>query len=432
MATFVEAIRRRRFFYGWWIAATAFLGLFVSAGASSWAFSIIAKPMSEDLSWTRSQTFLVVTVSGVVGGLTSPLIGRLVDRHGAKTIIVISSIVSGMLLVLCGWVTSLWQLIAIFGIGRGIVSPGLGGIAPNAAVANWFVRKRGRVFATLSTGVAISGMVFPPLVTWIIAISNWRVAWIALGIITVVLVAPIAWYFMRRRPEDMGLKPDGEEPKEESVKPGAAPVNSMLQPMEEFTAKEALRTRTFWLLTIAFALTGVPAMTIFLHLPLYFTDQGISAATAAGLTSLYAFGAFMARGVWGVFGERVSIQTLLVSQALLYAISIILFTLVGTDSLLLLYVPMLLLGIAAGGGMQLDNQAWADYYGRREIGTIMGYWNFFRVGFSSGGPLFAAWMFDLLGSYTVTFGIFAVFCLLAGIVLIFAKPPRKRVAEAAA
>jgi len=436
MGTIAAAIRTRRIFYGWWIVLVAFIGFTVSAGASAWAFSVLVKPMSQEMGWTRSEIFSVVTLSSIVSGVASPIIGRLVDRYGARGVIVVCAIIAGMGLVLVSQIQpssakivalplSLFFFMLFFGVMKGMSAPGLSMVGPGAVIANWFVRRRGRAYALLSTGSPVSGMIFPPFVTWVMAISGWRAAWVIMGAIPLLVLAPMAWAVVRRRPEDLGLKPDGGEESPNAPERNEKARPQRLRPEEEFTAKEALKTRTFWIFTFGFALAGMPGGTIFLHMPSYYTDNGLSAATAAGLMSVYAFGALLARGIWGILAERFPIKVLLVAHALNYSAGIALFLTVGVQSLWLLYPTVVFLGIGAGGSMQLDSQAWADFYGRREIGSIMGLWTLFRTGLSSGGPLFAAIMFDIFKGYTIPFGLFSLLLLVAAGILVFANPPRK-------
>ncbi len=272
-------------FYGWYIVGVAFLALFVSVGATIDALAVLLKPMTEGLDWTWTMMMGAITVASIATALTSPLVGRIIDRHGARVLMPLSAMVGGGLLIGLSSVTQIWQFYLLFGVGIGFVRSCFFFVAANTAVSNWFIRKRGRALAVSTMGTAISALVIIPLTQYVITTFGWRTAWVMLGIMTCILLALPAGLIVRRRPEDMGLLPDGDH--DDYVEISKSPqtisdTNLRLTGAEvNWPAKQALRTRAFWFIMVSFILTALTIMGVWLHAAASFTDQGIYPAQAA-------------------------------------------------------------------------------------------------------------------------------------------------------
>lgn len=407
---------------GWWIVAAGFGALFVTSGSTGFGFSVMIKPMESDLGWNRSTMVGALTVASYVTGILSAPLGPIVDRYGARTLMVISAFIGGLSLCLVAFVIEPWQYYILIGLGVGTARPALSGLGPRTAISNWFIRKRARAFAIFACGTATSGLVVVPILTFIVGTWGWRGAWIFMGVLEWVLVIPLSWFFIRRRPEDVGLLPDGDEP---AKRQGATPTSSAVDitPVREakWTRSQALKTRTFWLLVVSFMLTGFPGGTIFIHMVPYFTDKGLSPAAAANALSTYALGVLAGRAIWGYVVERAGIYRSLVVYASSYGVAIALFVLAPSHAAI--YVTVFILGITIGGAQQLQGQVWADYYGREIVGSLTGFSAILHTPLTSAGPLLAAVVYDLTRSYVGTFSVFSVLCLIAGVTLFLAKKP---------
>lgn len=411
---------------GWWIVLTGLLAVIVSTSSTSYVFSILVSAMEADLRWSRTVLFGARSISGVVSGPTSALLGPLVDVHGTRLAMTVSAVMGGVCLVLLGAIQEPWQYYLLMGVGLAAARPLLLGLGPRTAVANWFIRHRPAAYSLLSSGTPLSGVFLVPPLAWVATNSSWRLAWILLGLLEACIIAPLCWAVVRRRPEDLGLLPDGDR------SPATAPNPSKGQPPtpdvgSPWTVREVFRTKTFWLLVVGFMLTGFPGSSIFLHLVAYLEGKGFSALAASSALSLYAIAALFGRPFWGFLLARYGMYSTLVGFALAYGMAILL--LVWSLGPLANVVTTMLVGLVIGGSGQLQAQIWPDYYGRGIVGSLTGYTTFIMTPASAGGPVIAAFMFDLTNSYQAIFLIFGLLCFIAGISFLLARYPTKGLEE---
>ena len=211
-------LRRVHVFRGWWIVFTAFLSQIGSGAASGWVFGVLILPMQGDLGWSRSTIVGVITVEKLVAGAFGVWLGPRLDRQGARLIMTVSAFVAGACLIGNAFVNAPWQSYLLWAIA-GLTVPGLQTMGPVVAISNWFVRKRSKaiMFATLSS--AVSGLILAPSMATVAESMSWRVSWVLMGLLMWVIV-PLAWALIRRRPEDLGLTPDGELPSEARLETG--------------------------------------------------------------------------------------------------------------------------------------------------------------------------------------------------------------------
>jgi MFS family permease len=417
--------RKLKIYYGWWVLGAAVMAVVFNNGPS-WSLGIVLTPMTEEFDWRVSQLLGVVTAAGLLGTVISPPLGRVVDRYGARIVISTSMLFFGIMLILTSQTRAMWHFYLFLGLGMAVAQSGVMRVGGPAIAANWFLRKRAIAFGAIFGGTAIAGMLFPPVTQAMVDAWGWRSAWAAMGILIVVVGTPITWAVIRRRPEDLGLYPDGanspipfqqDAPKKRWHRPLVTDVS--------WTLNEAIHTRTFWLLNVCMTLPGFAGGTVFLVMHAHFTEMGIDPTSAATFVSFYAFTALAAIPLWTALVQFFGVRSLLASYALFYGAGITIFASVGGSSDLLLYLGIIPLGIGVTGSGQLANQVWADYYGRQSIGTLIGVAGLFRILSMAGGPILAGGIHDLWGQYVPAFYLFAIFALVAAIGLFFAKPPTK-------
>ena len=404
------------------------LSVFVLTGSGVWTFSVLIKPMTKDLEWSNAQLIGVYTLAGILSALVSPVLGRVIDRYGTRVVIPAFLLLFGVALLLTSYIQTLWQFYLLYGIGLGVSRSAVVQVGAPAVAANWFIRKRGVAFATIPAAVGIGGVLFVQFAQGIVDWFDWRMVWRILGLFIVAVPVPLAWLVIRSRPEAIGLLPDGdEEPR--LPRPGSksqAGASTIGTAMEiGWTLKETIKTRAFWTLNVAFLLISFPASSIIIVLHPYLTDIGISTSTAAQLLSFYAAAVIIGSVVWGMLVQILSTRILLVPFAVFYGLCIALLVIIGSSSVILLYLVFLALGIAITGTFQVGTQIFADYYGRKEIGSIIGVHSLVRALSGALAPLVLALIRDATDSYTFGFKIYAVMCLVAGALLFFATPPKK-------
>ena len=411
--------RRLPFFYGWVIVGCTMCSSVVRQTAAVATLSIFLVPMTDEFGWSRAGISGAVSLGGVLGALMAPLIGPLFDRHGSRALLVASAVaVSACCVALAGTRGLLWFYVA-FSISRMMFSAPFE-IGTTSAVTKWFVRRRARAMSLLimSTGVGLT--ILPLVVAVAIAVAGWRSGWLTLAAVAIVFGVIPQWFLLVRRPEDIGLRPDGVAPDPQ------APGSEARTPTAEevsFTRSRALRTPTLWLL-MAYTLLVFPVQAgVSLHQAPHLIERGISPTIAATIVSTFSLAGVLSSLFFGHIGDRVSVRGALAASAALLALGAV--TMRGVDGPLLGYASAVLFGAGIGGILTMIPVAWANYFGRAHFGAIRGITLPAQVGGQAMGPLAAGVLHDLTGSYASGLGAFAVLSLVAAGVALVTRPPRR-------
>jgi len=422
----MSAAARVPVFYGWFIVAVSFLCWF-SADAFGWyTFGIFLGPISSELGWTTVALTGALTLRTVVGGLMGPFIGPLVDtRHGARVLMSLGVLVAGAVPLAVSQVYEVWQFYLVYGVIGALGMVGFGGLVTNALISKWFVRRRGRAIGIATMGISTSGLVFVPLSHILISELGWRTTLLVLGFAIWGLAFIPVILLVRRRPEDMGLNPDGDSPEE--VEADAARANGapgVYRVEQVWSLKEALRTKTLWLLLIGFNITGLALSGVFIHFYPFLESKGIEPDIAAAAVTVFALCAAMVKIPWGLLAERFPVRHCITACYVGCALSLII--LINSQSVALVFLYAIVYGVTLGGDMVLKELVWADYFGRTFLGTIRGVTMPINLISVAGGPLLAAWLRDLTGSYQLPYSIFFGVVLVGTCILCFTRPPQKR------
>ena len=421
------AISEAKIFYGWVIVAVGFLAHIASAFSISSTLSVFLKPLSQDLGISRGVFSLIRSGEILVGAVAAPLVGSLLDRHGGRWLIAAGGLVSGAGFLLLGQARDFWQ----FAIVRWLlISPGdtfMGSMVVNVSISQWFVRMRGRALALAGMGHGLAKVCMPLLAASLILYVGWRGAWVVFGVLTLALVVGPSLLLMRRRPEDMGLLPDGRSTGEsESVAAEQSnKLKSRRRPAEEVTwsRSEALRTRAFWLIVTTFGVAHVGVTGLNLHVFSYVSDQGHPAMVAALVMSIIAVMQFSTPMVWGVLAERANVARLIMAKFLIQAFGILLA--LSDPGVVSLYAGFFLYGIGMGGTSILAEMIWANYFGRISLGRIRGMGSLITSAFSAGGPPFFGLLFDATQSYSLSFSIFIAMLFASAFLSLLLRAPVK-------
>ncbi len=411
--------QRVPFFYGWIILAVGALGIFISSPGQTFSVSIFVDHIITDLDLSRSTISGLYTAGSLTAGAAVVFVGRLLDRYGARVMLTVICILFGFAAVWMSSVNSALQLYIGFALIRALGQGSLT-MVPTTLIATWFIRRRGRATAIGAVGAAIGAAVFPILIHHLIAQGGWRSAWMVLAfVIWGVLLLP-AVLLVRRSPEAVGLRPDGE-PAVRSERAGEAGTG--YTPEFSMTLGQALRTRSFWLLLFAGSAQPFIITALTFHHVSLLDARGISPAVAASVFSVFAAiqiaGTFAAGFLADRFPNR---RVLALGQVLLLATLLWTFVISTTWQA---YVYGALLG--ACGGFLITTMAviWPNYYGRRHLGSIRGVSTASMVVFAALGPLPFGWIFDLTGSYSTAILIFLALPVACAIAALLARPPRR-------
>lgn len=405
-------------FQGWWIVLTGLMALIVSGGLTTYVFSVLVKPMEDELGWSRSTIVGVLTLGNLVAGFLGAPMGPLFDKYGARGLMTASAILGGICFMLTGTVQDVWLFYLLLGVGEAATHPALHTLGPRTAIANWFYRKRPAAFAAYSMGRSISGITVVPLAAWLITVMSWRSVYLLVGLVEIVVLAPMCWAFIRRQPEDVGQLPDGDaQPPARSTAARAA--SAYQEPV--WTRWQVLRTKAYWLIVVGFLLVSFPSASIFIHMASYLQDKGMTAGEAAFGLTVYGCGAVVARGVWTVVSNHLNVQQALAAFAFSYAGTIAAYTF--ADGPFMQLFAIFLLGGVIGGSAQLQSQVWPEYYGRAIVGEVTGYATLLNTPASASSPLILAMFYDATKSYTFILTVWIGLAAVAGLCFLTARKP---------
>ena len=425
---------KRRLYYGWVIVAVVALGGMVQTGQLNPTIGVFVKPITEEFGWSRTTFVGAMTIGTILGGLSSLIVGPAMDRYGPRWIIAGGFLVIGAALVGMAFVDRLWQFYLSMIVGRMVVQGGIN-LSLQVTVAKWFVRKRGRAMALSGLGVRVGNGISPLYTAALVTAFDWRAATLVLGLVTWALAVAPSALFLRRQPEDMGLRPDGDEDE-----PASGPASGLTEQKGgrktgaeveySFTLRQALHTPTFYVLTSVLVVLMFAASGANLHLVAYFTDQGLSTQMAAGVVTVFSITAMVGTLGGGLLSERMPVRLLLMGAFAGMALST--FILLQVRQPAMGFVFGVVSGVSFGAMVTMMQMILPTYFGRRHAGAIRGTAQPLLMISNGLGPLAAAVVYDHTKSYEAIFLIFLALYI-AGIVLLWlTKPPRRPVEQAQA
>ena len=382
-------------------------------------FGLFIKPMGDELGIGRATFGWASSARQFATSATSPIVGRLLDRFGARLMLPIAAVLTGAAMIWLSFSHHGWQLILIFALMGLVGMSGPGALMSSVPVLKWFVRNRGKAVAFMSLGIPIGALIFVPLTQVFIDWWTWRGALVALALIGVAVVAPLSLIVVRRQPEDMGLRPDG------AAAPAAGHTGTAKCATDEesWTAKEAMRSGAFWRLVAVFSIVSLGVGTLGVHRIPSFMDRGLDARLVSFATAFDAVCAGISVFTMGFLVRKYS-------PALLGAVG---FLLLGIASVLTIYatsvpvmfISMAVFGLGIGGQMFLQNFLWADYFGRRHLGSIRGIVTPVTLIIGGIGAPVAGYVRDATGSYDSIWWGGVVLMLIGALALVTTRTPRK-------
>jgi len=385
--------------------------------------SVFVVPMTDEFGWSRAQFSGAVSLGALFGLLVSPFAGRLIDRYGSGVLLSASSAVVGLCAIGLSLTSPIWSFYALYVPGRAVFSSPLE-LGTSTAVSNWFIRRRPMGLAYMGVIQGIGLTIFPVIAQVLIDGWGWRTAWLAVGIFTLSTGIIPMLLLMARRPEDMGLEADPEKdhrtvPTSDVAAAGAPPSASNTE--SNYTVRQALATRAFWLLAIFSVFGFVVQAGISLHQVPHYIGQGVPTHLAALTASTFAFGQVPGGVFWSFWARRVPLRVLLSVAAATMSVGAIG---TGFSSSLSTGIPMgFLLGVGVGGIHLLLRLTWADYYGRLHLGSIRGLTLPAQIGGQAIGPIIAGFMYDSTGGYETPFTAFGIIVAFAAVMVLTATPP---------
>lgn len=370
------------------------VGTSASMAMGSLNFGLFIVPMGDELKIGRATFGWASSARQLASAVTSPLVGRIIDRHGARYLLAAAAIIVGAAMVSMAYITTGWQLVVLFAIMGLVGMGGPGALVTSVPVVKWFTRNRAKAVAFASLGIPVGALVFVPLTQVFIDAWGWRMAWVALAGLGVGIIVPPALLFVRRQPEDIGLLPDGDQPVQQKGESGLVAKRS-----EEisWTTREATRSVVFWKLVLVFTGVALALGTIGVHRIPAFMDRGVDPGQIAIATAFDAVAAGISTFVMGNLAHRIPARFLgALGFSFLAAAGVIT---IYANTFALVFLSMAIFGLGIGGMMFLQNFIWADYFGRAHLGSIRGIVMPITLIIGGLGAPAAGYVRDITGSY---------------------------------
>ena len=402
------------FYYGWYVTATAMFIAAVTLGARS-SFGVFVIPMSEDFAWSRTTISVAAGIGVLVNGLTQPLMGHLFDKFDSRKVILISLLIVGLGTAGLSLTFHYLFLVFLFSFVLSIAMSGTSEGTLGPLLARWFLRRRTTVLGLMVAGGALGGLTLIPFSAYLVELFNWRVSWIALGVIITALALPLGIFFLRNSPVQMGLQPDGdpEPPPEDSVptqKRGLLEVDQWWQ---------SFRSPPIWNLSASFTICGVSVGAIAIHFVPYAEEQIAISPTLAGVIFGFMMGLSVVGGIGGSwladrFGRKNLLAGVYLLRGLAYVVLLggllatergIALPIISSPGLASLWVFATLAGLSWIASVPVTTALTADVYGLRTLATISGISLMCHQVGSFGSILLAGILYDATGSYFLPFAI---------------------------
>ena len=385
---------------------------FARQGSAVATLSIFAVPMSSTFGWSMTEFSGAVSLGGLLGAVISPSVGVIIDNRGAGRILVAGTLAIGVSMLLLSQTYSLIWFYAAFCLGR-MAFAGPFEIAITSAVANWFIHLRGRAMSLTALAHSIGLSILPIVAFTVIDWWGWRMGWGTIAALVLLVGVVPNCFLMIQRPEDAGLRPHAKDQSN-----GKTNCNGDVAHTEHsLTRSEALRTRTFWLL-IAFSMLIYPVQAgVSLHQAPHLIERGISMGAAAIAVSLFSL---MAAGGSLFFGQiemRLGAYRSLAGASILMALGAL--TMLMISGVWTAYLSAITFGAGIGGLLTLLPVAWANSFGRQNLGAIRGITLPVQTVAHATGPLLSGVIFDLTGSYDVSLTVFCIFGFASGLLILF-------------
>ncbi|MDE2857380.1 MAG: MFS transporter [Chloroflexota bacterium] len=403
--------KREPIYYGWYIALALAITETVSFGVIFYAFSVFITPMEAELGWSRAEISGGFSLMWLITGIFAFPVGYWLDKHGSRLLMTLGSIGATVMVLLWSRVTTLPEFILVMGL-LGFCGAAVLYEPAFIVIANWFVNKRGRAMAFLTFIAGFASTIFVPMADALLVAQGWRGAVFILGVLLGVITIPLHALVLRSRPTDLGLQPDGEaRPAEQGER-------------ESIKLDAVFRSRFFWILTLAFALSALCIAALRVHFVPLLISMDIHPSSAAIASGAIGVMQVTGRVIFAAVEWRFSSKTMAIGVFILLALSLVTLLLGSSPLLIILFIA--LFGMAVGANTLIRPLIVADTYGAAFYGRISSAMVFFLTLAGTSAPFAAGVIYDLFNSYSPMLIVVTGFSL-ASILLIALLPARSEI-----
>ena len=394
----------------WVVVGAVWLTLAIASGLY-FSFPVFFVALLEEFGWSRGATAAAFSISSVIQGVLSPVVGMLVDRLGPRRIMLGGAVVLGVACVLASRIGALWSLYAVIGVLAATGLCAVSWVPSGTLIARWFAERRGSMLGLAFSGMGAGVLVMGPLSQWLITAYGWRAAYVVLGVATLAVLLPLIWFGVRDAPV-------AAAPKRGEAEPRPTPARRDIG--------DALRTTAFWALFFAYLCTPLAVFSVVTHSVAFAVDHGFARLFVAGIFGLTGLLSVAGRILFGVAADRIGRAP---AATISYGC-----TALGTLCLLglelwphaaALYAYALFFGLGFGARGPIITAIASQLFPGRRFGVIYG---ILSVGNGIGGgvaPWFGGFVHDVTGSYRIAFVIAVGFCAIGSACFWLARPPRQ-------
>ncbi|MFW2107313.1 MFS transporter [Bacillus spizizenii] len=402
----------KRLHYAWIIVSVTFLILLAVQGVRL-SFGAFVEPWERQFSMDRGTISLISTISFIVYGISQPVIGRLVDKWGARAVLSWSSLLTGVSIFLTCFVTSPWQLFLLYGLGVSLGVGGASNVAASVLVVNWFSKKRGLAFGIMEAGFGAGQMLLVPGSLMLIHWFSWKLTVVVLGLLLIVIVFPAALLMLRNNPSEKNAEPIG----------GLAAVEKETAPnTTALSVTGMFRMRQFWFLILPFLICGFTTVGLMdTHLIPFSHDHGFSTTVTSAAVSLLA--GFNIAGILlsGIVADRWSSRKILCFLYAVRALSIVILIYSHEPYLLLAFA--ILFGLVDFATVAPTQILATQYFQNYSIGLMIGWLSLAHQIGSALGAYVPGVIYTVTGEYTMAFYVSIGMLVLASVMNVLLREP---------
>ena len=415
------------FYYGWVIAVVAGMVSFAGTAESPAMLSVFFTNMEDELGWSRETMSGAVLAGTVLLLLVGPVSGRLTDKYGPRATVSVGVAITAGCIFGMSFVHSVAVFYALVATAYAM-NAGIARVAVNAVVARWFVRRRGRAMAVVSMFLGLGFAIMPLMAALVSESMGWRMGWRALGASILIMALPASFLLLRSIPADVGQRVDGERDDGGAQSAGGWARSAASE--AQWSARDALRTPTFWVILLSMSTIAVAILGFAVHLVPHLQSRGISLTWAAAAFTVAGVTMLPASPAWGVFLDRFSSRAAFGAAASV-VIAFTAFTLAVRDEWMVVFIGITM-GVGFGGFGMVQRVIFANYFGRESAGTVLGIAVPFMSLAQGIGVYFAAAALRWFGDYVAVFSLFAGLVAVSMAVMFLVPAPKRRAASAPA
>ena len=417
---------RLSFYYGWLIVGIAFVTMAIGVTART-AFSLLMPPLINEFGWDRGLVAGAFSFGFLVSAVLSPIIGRVMDARGPRIVIMTGVLLMTAGLFLTRYIERPWHLYATLGVLVGGGANLMTYTAHSQFLPNWFVQRRGLAISIAFSGVGVGAIVLLPWLQSIILTDGWRASCWAIGLLVLLAVAPLN-LLVRKRPEDIGLLPDGDARLPSAADKRRAP--NVVDPAWvaiEWTLARAVRTTRFWWIVLGYFCGLVAWYAVQVHQTKYLTEIGFAPLIAAWALGAVSVVGIPGQIILGGLSDRIGREWVWTAGCAGFAVCYAaLIALEHAPSNVLLYLMVLAQGFLGYALTSVMGPTVAEIFEGPHYGSIFGTITVALIGGGAAGPWVAGVIHDATGSYRLAFVLTIACCIASALAIWMAAPRRVR------